>query len=272
MLPPLLYESHMHTPLCGHAIGDPGEYAAVAEKKGFKGIIVTCHAPMPDGYGSHIRMGIDEFDEYVALVREAAEEWRGRVEVLLGLESEYVPGYESWIKELHGRAHFHHVLGSVHQHAGEYLKKYFQGTWTGFQRTYFQHLAEAAETGLYDTISHPDLVKNQNAAEWKRERVMDTILHALDRIAATGVAMELNTSGKNKAVPEMNPGPEILAEMHRRGIPVVIGADAHEPRRVGDAYPEALRNLRAAGYEEVSYFIDRQRRSVPIADALASLR
>ena len=272
MLPPLLYESHMHTPLCGHAIGYPGEYAAEAERKGFKGIIVTCHAPMPDDYGRHIRMGIEEFDHYVELVRETAEEWQGRVEVLLGLESEYVPGYEWWVKELHERAHFHHVLGSVHQHAGEYLQKYFQGTWTGFQRTYFRHLAEAAETGLFDTISHPDLVKNQNATEWKRERVMDTILQSLDRIAATGVAMELNTSGKNKAVREMNPGPEILAEMHARGIPVVIGADAHEPRRVGDAYSEALGHLRAAGYEEVSYFLDRKRQSVRIDDALASLR
>ena len=272
MLPPLLYESHMHTPLCGHAIGYPGEYAAVAERRGFKGIIVTCHAPMPDGYSSHIRMGIEEFDQYIALVQEAAEEWRGRVDVLLGLESEYVPGYEDWIRELHQRAHFHHVLGSVHQHAGEYLNEHFRGSWLDFQRTYFRHLAEAAETGLYDTISHPDLVKNQNAAEWKRERVMDDIRQALDRIAATGTAMELNTSGKNKAVREMNPGPEILAEMHKRGIPVVIGADAHEPRRVGDLYAEALGNLRVAGYEEVSYFVDRQRRSVPIADALASLR
>ncbi len=272
MLPPLLYESHMHTPLCGHAVGLPGEYAAVAERKGFKGIIVTCHAPMPDGYGSHIRMAMAEFDRYVDLVRAAAEQWRGRVDVLLGLESEYVPGYEWWISELHQKAHFHHVLGSVHQHAGEYLAEYFQGSWPDFQRTYFRHLAEAAETGLYDTLSHPDLVKNQNPREWNRERIMDDIRRALDRIAATGTAMELNTSGKNKLVREMNPGPEILAEMHARNIPVVIGADAHEPRRVGDLYTEALGNLRAAGYEEVSYFIDRQRRSVPIADALATLR
>ena len=272
MLPPLLYESHMHTPLCRHAIGWPGEYAAVAEKKGFKGIIVTCHAPMPDGYSGHIRMYPEEFDRYVEMVREAADEWRGRVEILLGLESEYVPGFEAWIRELHGRARFHHVLGSVHQHAGEYLAEYFQGEWPDFQRTYFQHLAEAAETGLYDTISHPDLVKNQNAAEWDLRRVWEDILRALDRIAATGTAMELNTSGKNKAVREMNPGPEILAAMHARNIPMVLGADAHEPRRVGDLYGEALQNLRAAGYEEVSYFIDRQRRSVRIEDALASLR
>ena len=30
---PLLYESHCHTPLCKHAFGQPGEYAARAEAR-----------------------------------------------------------------------------------------------------------------------------------------------------------------------------------------------------------------------------------------------
>ncbi len=261
----------MHTPLCGHAHGQPGEYAAVAEKLGFKGIIVTCHAPMPDGYSQHIRMGIDDFDDYVQIVQEAADQWRGRVDIRLGLESEYVPGYEDWIRQLHQRANFHHVLGSVHQHAGEYLDRYFQNDWPDFQRTYFRHLAEAAESGLYDTISHPDLVKNQNPHEWNRERLMDDIRRALDRIASAGTAMELNTSGRNKAIREMNPGREILVEMCARHIPVVIGADAHEPRRVGDHYVEALRLLREVGYTETNFFLDRKRQAVRIEDALASL-
>ena len=28
VIEPLLYESHMHTPLCKHAVGEPEEYAA----------------------------------------------------------------------------------------------------------------------------------------------------------------------------------------------------------------------------------------------------
>ena len=70
----------------------------------------------------------------------------------------------------------------------------------------------------------------------------------------------------------MNPGPEILREMRQRNIPVVLGADAHNPKRTGDLYPEALETLRQAGYEEVSFFLDRRRQSVPIADALESLQ
>ena len=84
--------------------------------------------------------------------------------------------------------------------------------------------------------------------------------------------MELNTSGLLKALPEMNPSPAQLVMMRERGIPVVIGADAHMPRRVGDGYVQALRLLQAAGYDEVSYFLERKRRTVAITAALASLR
>ena len=41
---------------------------------------------------------------------------------------------------------------------------------------------------------------------------------------------------------------------------------------MGDGYETALNLLRAAGYDEVSYFIDRQRQTLPISDALHSLR
>ena len=62
--------------------------------------------------------------------------------------------------------------------------------------------------------------------------MMGDIRRCLDRIAATDTAMEINTSGLNKLYPEMNPGPQMLAEMCERGIPVVMGADAHDPVRV----------------------------------------
>jgi histidinol-phosphatase (PHP family) len=70
----------------------------------------------------------------------------------------------------------------------------------------------------------------------------------------------------------MNPSPNQLALMCERGIPVVLGADAHTPLRVADGYRDALKLLQAAGYSEVSYFLERKRHAVPITDALASLR
>jgi histidinol-phosphatase (PHP family) len=269
---PLLYESHMHTPLCKHAQGEPEEYAAAAAQRGLAGIIVTCHNPPIDGWSPHVRMAEAEFDAYVALVARARAAWAGRVDVRLGLECDFVPGMEDALAAQLARAEFHHVLGSVHPQIAAYRDRYFTGDALAFQRTYFEHLALAAETGLFDTLAHPDLVKNEFPQEWQPSALADTLAATLDRIAATGVAMELNTSGLQKRLPEMNPGPGILAQMAQRGIPVVLGADAHTPTRVAADYATGLDLLEAAGYTHVSLFLDRRRREVSVADARQSLR
>jgi len=268
---PILYESHCHTPLCKHASGEPEEYAAAAEARGLKGIIFTCHCPLPDRISHAVRMTPEQYPTYIAMVARAREAFAGRVDVRLGLESDFYPGVEPWLEKLHQIAPLNHVLGSVHTQVLDYRGRYFNGNWFDYQQTYFEHLAQAAETGLYDTLAHPDLVKNEAPDEWLMPRIEPYILRSLDRIAQTGVAMELNTSGANKALPEFNPGPQMLEWIRARGIPVVIGADAHRPSRVGDAFDAALQQLQAVGFSEVSFFLDRKRQSVPIADALASL-
>ena len=268
---PILYESHMHTPLCRHATGEPEEYAAVAEQRGLKGIIVTCHNPLPNGLAQWSRMYMEQFDDYIALVERARHAWAGRVDVRLGLEADFLPGLEPFIKQQLASAEFNHVLGSVHPQLEEYRERYYCGDILAFQRTYFEHLAQAAETGLYDTLAHPDLVKNVSASDWSLEQVLPDIQRALDRIAATGVAMELNTSGLLKVIPEMNPSLTMLREMQVRHIPVVIGADAHIPGRVADNYLTALDLLEQAGYNEINFFLERQRQTVPIDIARHSL-
>jgi histidinol-phosphatase (PHP family) len=269
---PLLYESHCHTPLCKHAFGEPDEYAAVALARGFKGITFTCHCPLPDGFSANVRMAPGQFDDYVQMIAATREAFAGRLDVRLGLESDFYPGVEPWLERLHARVPLSHVLGSIHYQVGDYRKLFHTGDVFSYQELYFEHLALSAESGLFDTLAHPDLIKNESPADWDFERLRPVIERALDRVAATGVAMELNTSGVQKDLPEMNPSPSQLALMHERGIPVVIGADAHVPERVGDGYVTALGLLESAGYQEVSFFIDRQRQSVPIQAALESLQ
>lgn len=272
MSSPIYYDSHMHTPLCKHAIGEPEEYAKVGKVKGLKGIIMTCHSPMPLAFSFAVRMAPSQFDDYVSLVTRAADAMAGSdFEVKLGMESDWYPGMEPWLTDLHQRADFHYVLGSVHYHIPEYREDFWKGDSLAFQRGYFLHLAEAAESGLFDSISHPDLVKNAFPDTWSHDAVADTVIEALDRIQQSGVAMELNTSGIHKSIPEMNPGIEMLKLMAERQIPVVIGSDSHQPKRVGAQFDLALDLLLNAGYSEVSYFHERKRQALPISDVLTSL-
>ena len=267
----ILYESHSHTPLCRHAKGEPEEYAEAAFQRGLKGLIVTCHNPLPNGIAQGSRMYPEQFGEYVDLVARARDAYKGKVDVRLGLEADYMPGLEPFLEKQLSSQSFHHVLGSVHPHIKDYKEKYFSGDVAAYHELYFDHLAMAAETRLFDTISHPDLVKNVFSEEWNLKRTLSAILRALDRIAATGVAMELNTSGLNKVIPEMNPNPTMLGEMYQRTIPVVIGADAHVPERVAADYEKAMDLLEAAGYSEIQFFLERKPQKVTIEDARESL-
>lgn len=269
---PLMYETHMHTPLCGHAFGLPEEYAEVAAQRGLRGVIVTCHNPMPLPYSPEVRMRQHEFEEYVDMVQAAAEKMAGSVDVRLGLECDYFPGYEAWLERQLSSAEFHYVLGSVHTHVAEYQTRFWKGNVLEYQRAYFDQLAAAAESRLFDCLSHPDLVKNELPSEWNPEVLMDDIRRALDRIAAVGTALELNTSGVYKLIAEMNPFRGMLIEMRARNIPVVIGSDAHDPQRVADHFFEAIDLLEECGYENASFFIGRSRRDISLEDARRSLR
>lgn len=268
---PVYYDSHMHTPLCKHATGEPEKYAEQALVKGLKGIIFTCHGPMPPGFWPQVRMSDAEFDVYVAMIERCRLRYEGQLEVYLGLESDYFPGHEKWAEKLHQRAPLHYVLGSVHWQGPEYRDRFETGSAAEFRRTYFEHLADSAETGLFDCLAHPDLIKNYQPEAWNLDEWIPVISSALDRIAKTGVAMEINTSGKNKSFPEMNPSPVILRMMHERGIPVVIGSDSHRPLRVGDNFIPALEMLRQAGYNNVSVFNHRQRHELNILEVLPTL-
>lgn len=269
---PIYYETHMHTTLCQHAVGEPEEYAAVAVQRGLKGIIVTCHNPLPNGLEASTRMRVDQFDEYLQLVRRAKEAMKGAADVRLGLECDYMPGLEPWLEAQLSSAPFDYVLGSVHPHLKVYRSAFWGGDPEEYQRTYFGHLADAAETGLFDTLAHPDLVKILTASSWSLERIIDHVRSCLDRIAATGCALELNTSGLNKALAEMNPGDALLREARLRDIPIVIGGDAHVPERVGDRFEQALGALERAGYQQVGLVLGRKRTELSIDRVKRSLR
>ena len=269
---PVYFDSHMHTPLCKHARGEPEEYAEWAMKRGLKGIVFTCHCPMPDDFWPRVRMEMGEIDDYVAMVQRARDAFAGELDIRLGMESEFFPGTEAWIDKLHASYDFHHCLGSVHYFSPEYVERFWKGDLDAFHLQYFDHIAESAETGLYDTLSHPDIVKNEEPDMWNFEVLRETIAKTLDRVAETGTAMELNTSGLRKRFPETNPGPQMLAMMRERDIPVVMGSDSHTPERVGWDFDVGLSQLLDAGYTHVSYFSHRERREVPIAEVQASLK
>ncbi|MFO1521442.1 MAG: PHP domain-containing protein [Kiritimatiellia bacterium] len=162
---------------------------------------------------------------------------------------------------------FDYILGSVHYFGHEYMARFHTGRDDDFLAAYFSNLCASAESGLFDCLAHPDLIKNHFGDRWNFAAAEPLIAVALDRIARTGVAMELNTSGMIKTIPEMNPGPRMLRMIAERKIPVVLGSDSHMPARVGDRFEEALSMLETAGFTACPCSRSGKRIDIPIKQA-----
>ena len=109
---------------------------------------------------------------------------------------------------------------------------------------YFDWLGEAARTGLFDILAHPDLVKVWGA---ERPRPAGDLRRfydlAMDGIAESDVAIEVSTAGLRKPVGEIYPAPAFLEMCLEAGRPVALSSDAHVPTSSAYDYERARRLL-----------------------------
>jgi histidinol-phosphatase (PHP family) len=201
-----------------------------------------------------------DIEPYVQAIVEAKE--RG-LPVKLGLEVDYERGREDETRELLAPYPWDYLLGSVHfvdGHAVDGEPKLVDAV--GVEeawRVYFETLIAAGRSGLFDALSHPDLVKIYG------DRVdgfdYETVAAAL---AETGVAVEISTAGLHKPVGELYPHPDLLRAFRAHDVPITIASDAHEPQHVGRDFDRALELARSAGYETVTVFEQRRARQEPL--------
>jgi histidinol-phosphatase (PHP family) len=258
----------MHTPLCRHAVGEPVEYAKRARELGIAEIGFSDHSPMARDDFDEWRMMDSELDEYVAKVRRAQREVP-EVTIKLGLEVDYIPGHEDWIRKLAVRHPWDYFIGSVHyvsetwdfdnpKKLSEWKKRDPFEVWS----IYFERLTMAAGSGLFEIIGHADLAKK--FCFYPKEDCTPLFEKFLEVCAQKEVAIEINTAGLRKDCKEMYPSKTILEMAAAMGVQLTFGSDAHAPQEVGLNFAEALDAARRAGFARYLTFTGRKRTSHPI--------
>jgi histidinol-phosphatase (PHP family) len=205
-----------------------------------------------------------DLDRYVGAVVQAKE--RG-LPVKLGLEVDYVIGRERETRDVLARYPWDYLLGSVHfvdgfavdQNPGLAEKVGPVEAW----RRYFVWLRNAARSGIFDSLAHPDLVKHHGP---RADAGTVQSLHAetADAIEAAGVCLEVSSAGLHKPVGELYPDRPLLEACRARGVPITLASDAHVPENVGRDLDQAIALAREAGYETVTVFDRRERRQEPL--------
>jgi histidinol-phosphatase (PHP family) len=216
----------------------------------------------------------DDLDEYCAFVREETD-------LRLGIEADFIPGREDRIANLLETRDFDYVVGSVHfipRVVGAPGADGFvaidmdeHGAWSAgwsaeeIWRRYFQTVGEAARSGLFDILAHPDLVKVFGAERPLPKGDLRAYYEpAIEGVAESGIAVEVSTAGLRKPVQEIYPAPAFLEMCVQAGAKMALSSDAHSPQEIGSGYERALELVESLGVTELCVFERRQRRLEPI--------
>ncbi|OPX88381.1 MAG: Histidinol-phosphatase [Pelotomaculum sp. PtaB.Bin104] len=256
---------HIHTKMCGHATGELEEYLAVAAKQGLAEIGFSDHLPLyflpPERRPAGYAMTEAELCGYVDAVLRVRE--NSPVLVKLGVEADFVPGYEAQLKKLLEAYPFDYVIGSVHFIDGwsfdnhEEIGGYSRWDIGELYERYFALVRQAALSGLFDIMAHPDLIKKFNYMPPGdlTQLYEETVL----TFKKAGVCVEVNTAGLRCPVREIYPAPGFLAAAYRHGLPVTLGSDAHHPQITGAGLDRAVALIKTTGYLEIATFERRSR-------------
>ena len=238
---------HSHTARCRHARGAEGEYVENALERGLQVYGFSDHTPQffPGDYYSTMRMFPEELPGYCETVRALQKEYRGRLEIPLGLEVEYYPS--CW-KELLPRLRDHgieYLILGQHWLGSEEHEPYC-GRPLGdphLLERWCRQVMEGLDTGVFTYLAHPDLFYFVGSDRDYVRHMRPMIRHAKEG----GIPLEINLLGilENRHYPK-HLFWELVAE---ENAPVILGIDAHSPQQVLETHPEqkALEMVRQLG-------------------------
>lgn len=276
-----MIDSHTHSHYSKHAVGTVDELAAAAIQKNVKVLTITDHAPF--FVDKKNRLLEDELLSYFDDIERVRRRYAGRMKILTGLEFDFMPGSEPFLRRLLEMVQLDYVIGSIHYvPLGRELVKVWDLPRLNeplVLDSYFRALQELLTCNLFDAVGHADTLLRA---------VPEAVLfHRLDQVlplfASQRISYELNTSGLRKSIynPESGtehaagasyPSRQAVLALLAAGASFTIGSDAHDPIDVGAGIVPLLEELAPLGLHTVSYYEKRTRIDVPVSDILGTNR
>jgi histidinol-phosphatase (PHP family) len=263
----MLIDYHTHHVRCGHAKGELEEYVKKGIDIGLNQLGLSDHMPLlhvnPDTYYPGMAMAMEELPNYVEECFALKSKYKQQIDLKIGLEGDYIEGYEEQILQIIEAYPWDYVIGSVH-FLGEWDITDFrqQDGWKGkshdqVYEQYYDAVQKAARTGFYNFIGHMDVIKRFGFKP-AADRI-DLELETLKVIKAQDMAIELNASGLRMPCEEMFPSRRILEACFEQNIPLTIGSDAHDPERLSQYLDQARALLKEIGFTKLATFDNRKR-------------
>ena len=274
---------------CGHAKGQLRSVVEAALGAGFTTYGLSEHAPRyqlehlyPEERGLAPADLEDKFRRYVESALELRREFEGRLELLIGFETEALPlaDWPDKMRALRRSAPFDYIVGSVHSIGDTWIDLNIEtseraardnGGWEALRCAYFDRLAELVQALRPEIVGHVDLIRRFEPPDF---RFTEHALHHAERVLEaardSGSALEVNAAPVRRGFGPVYPGPQVLARACEMEVAVTLGDDSHGPDGVGVGLDACLEAIARAGYREVHYLTRREGQvvlaSAPLCD------
>ncbi|MCG7410543.1 histidinol-phosphatase [Paenibacillus sp. ACRRX] len=267
------FDLHTHHVRCGHANGTIRDYIEAGITSGLDVIGISDHTPYfgheDDQPFPNITMRKSEFGAYVDEVLKLKVEYAGRIDVLLGIESDFFPEYAKLYHQTLSRYPFDYIIGSVHHTHG--VSIFNKNRWRDLSEedrietktAYYRLIRESAQANMFQILGHIDAMKG-NYPAFSDIQTPAAIDQTLQAIAQHGIAIEINTSGKTKLSGGWYPSDDILERALYYAVDVTFGSDAHKPERVGEEWEDVRQRLLEIGFKSWVYFKQKQKQVVAL--------
>jgi histidinol-phosphatase (PHP family) len=203
--------------------------------------------------------------DYVELFKEAEN---NGLDVRMSIEMDYTPGKHAEMESFIQSYPFDYVIGSVHWvddfgiDLAEYRKEWDRRDLYEIYEKYYSQIVTLAQSNLFDIVGHLDLVKIFNYIPQDQEFIFQQYDRVTEALKDSKTCVEISTAGLRKPVGRMYPEPNLLSMCYKKGIPIVLSSDAHEPHQIGENYGSAIQLAKEIGYTTLMTFKNGKRKEV----------
>jgi len=293
----MLTNYHTHSEFCdGKATARV--MAQAARQAGFKVLGFSSHAPLP--FSTSWTMDHARLPDYIATLQALRLEHAPDMDVLIGLEIDYIEGlcgpadgrFEAAQLDFSiGSAHFVTPAGAPEPAAAAldaagiptfgfavdepeddfeaHLATFYAGDAEALVDDYYTAVTACVRAGGFDILGHFDLIRKNNRRQVRfREdtaRYRDAAMSAVEALSDSGIIVEINTGGMARGKTDSPyPAPWILKELRTRNVSVCVNADAHAPGHLSAHRDDGLRAAAEAGYRSLAAIGRTGRFEVPL--------
>ena len=265
-------DGHVHSGFCPHGSGDPTRaFIERAITLGFSRLSIVEHFPLPPDFpppptSYPVSMDYNQIEPYLEETLALRKEFKGKIDLLIGFEFDYLPGREGWLKnELDkigpriqdGLLSVHFLKESIIDETAEYFMRdvlpKVGGSLDSAYREYYRTVLAGvkADLGPYkpNRLAHLNLIRKFRLKHAPPGEYREEILEIANEAANRGMQLDYNMSGIRRPLCGEPYLPDWLIGKIANGeidIEVVYGSDAHGASSVGAGILEAKAKVLSA--------------------------